>query len=35
MALGCAAVRTTEFLGKLGLQISAAEQVGEARVRAQ
>jgi hypothetical protein len=27
MALESVAVRTTEFLGKLGLQISAAEQV--------
>jgi hypothetical protein len=29
------AVRTTEFSGKLWLKIHAAEQIGEARVRAQ
>jgi len=32
MTLGSAAVRTTEFLGKLGLQISAAEQVWSVKV---
>jgi hypothetical protein len=29
------AIRATEFLGKLWLKLHAAQQIGEARVRAQ
>jgi hypothetical protein len=32
VALESFAVRTTEFLGELGLQVHAAEKIGEARV---
>ena len=35
LALESVVVRTTDFFGKLWLQVHAAEQVGEARVGAQ